>query len=78
MVEPSVGGLLVATSAFAAPMPELKIATEWDVEAAAHLLRRAGFGGTPAEAAQLASMNLDAAVASLVDYESTPQTDPDC
>ncbi|HNO79511.1 MAG TPA: DUF1800 domain-containing protein [Phycisphaerae bacterium] len=68
---------LFAAAALAAPMPELKPATEWDAGAAAHLLRRAGFGGTPAEVQKLASMTLEQAVASLVDYESIRQTDPD-
>ena len=40
---------------------------------AAHLLNRAGFGGSPAESDQLASMGLDRAVSWLVDYE--PEAD---
>ncbi|MBK8085283.1 MAG: DUF1800 domain-containing protein [Devosia sp.] len=40
----------------------------WGVEQAAHLLERAGFGGTPAQIARLAAMTPAAAVASLVDY----------
>jgi uncharacterized protein (DUF1800 family) len=58
-------------------MPELAPASEWDAGAAAHLLRRAGFGGTPAEVQKLASMSLTDAVASLVDYETIRQTDPE-
>lgn len=50
-------------------------ATTWDAERAAHLLRRAGFGGTPAEIERLAGMSLSAAVDALVDFESVPQTD---
>ena len=38
-------------------------------DAAAHLLRRAGFGGTPEEIDALHAKGLAAAVASLVDYE---------
>src|SRR5690242_16560710 len=41
---------------------------------AAHLLRRAGFGGPPSEVARLASLGLERAVEDLVDY---PQEDPD-
>ena len=41
---------------------------DWTVDAAAHLLERAGFGGTPAEIARLAALTPEAAVASLVDY----------
>jgi len=47
------------------PLPE----REWDRAAAAHLLRRAGFGGSPAEIDRFAAMTLEQAVASLVDYE---------
>jgi uncharacterized protein (DUF1800 family) len=41
----------------------------WDRASAAHLARRAGFGGTPAEIDGLVGMGLDAAVASFVDYD---------
>ncbi|HEY8965061.1 MAG TPA: DUF1800 domain-containing protein [Candidatus Methylacidiphilales bacterium] len=41
-------------------------------EMAAHLLNRAGFGGSPAEVDRLAAMGLDKAVDWLVDYESQP------
>ncbi len=43
---------------------------DWTYERAAHLLERAGFGGTPEEIEALAAMTPEAAVASLVDYES--------
>jgi hypothetical protein len=43
---------------------------EWNAQRAAHLLQRAGFGGTPAEVAQLAAMTPTAAVNHLVDFES--------
>ncbi|NMA99497.1 MAG: DUF1800 domain-containing protein [Phyllobacteriaceae bacterium] len=43
-------------------------AADWTYERAAHLLERAGFGGTPKEIEQLAAMPPEAAVASLVDY----------
>ncbi len=42
----------------------------WDRDDAAHLLRRAGFGPRPDEIDRLASMTLDAAVSSLVDYDA--------
>jgi uncharacterized protein (DUF1800 family) len=43
----------------------------WTRDAAAHLLRRAGFGGTPAEIDALyAKESVEAAVSSLVDYGS--------
>ena len=37
-----------------------------------HLLRRAGFGGTPDEIANYSSMDFDTAVDSLLNYENTP------
>jgi uncharacterized protein (DUF1800 family) len=43
-------------------------AERWDAEAAAHLLRRAGFGGRPEEIAELGALAPEAAVARLVDY----------
>jgi len=43
---------------------------DWDHARAAHLLERAGFGGTPADVERLEAMSPDAAVASLVDYTS--------
>jgi len=43
----------------------------WDVRLAAHLLRRAGFGSSPEEAAKFASMGVHAAVSALVDFPST-------
>jgi uncharacterized protein (DUF1800 family) len=47
---------------------------EWSAERAAHLLERAGFGGTPAEIAQLAAMTPQAAVRRLV-YHKTIAND---
>jgi hypothetical protein len=56
-----------ATTANAlAPLP----AKDWNARAAGHLLRRAGFGGTPAEIAALVTLGMDKAVASLVNYET--------
>jgi len=43
---------------------------EWNRERAAHLLERAGFGGTPAEVSRLAAMSPQQAVRSLVYYQS--------
>ena len=52
---------------------------KWNYAMAAHLLNRAGFGGTPAEIQMLADMGPDKAIASLLDYESIPDptADPD-
>ncbi len=43
---------------------------DWSYDRAAHLLERAGFGGTPEEIARLAAMTPEEAVRHLVDYES--------
>ncbi|HZA65656.1 MAG TPA: DUF1800 family protein, partial [Geminicoccaceae bacterium] len=43
---------------------------EWSYDRAAHLLERAGFGGTPEEIEALAAMSPAEAVAYLVDYEA--------
>lgn len=43
--------------------------TDWHYEHAAHLLERAGFGGTPPQVAALAAMSPRAAVRSLVYFE---------
>jgi uncharacterized protein (DUF1800 family) len=45
---------------------------EWSYDRAAHLLERAGFGGTPEEIEALAAMTPQEAVARLVDYEKVP------
>lgn len=42
----------------------------WSRDAAAHLLRRAGFGGTPSEIDDLFGRGLEGAVSRLVDYDS--------
>jgi hypothetical protein len=54
---------------------------KWDSGAAAHLLRRAGFGGTPEDAARLASGSLETAVDELLSSNgkglpAPPTTDP--
>ncbi|HXM76620.1 MAG TPA: DUF1800 domain-containing protein, partial [Thermoanaerobaculia bacterium] len=46
----------------------------WNRDAAAHLLRRAGFGGTPSEVDALAARGLDGAVSQLVDYGAIDMT----
>lgn len=51
-------------------------ARQWDERRAAHLLRRAGFGGTPAEIKHLTNLGARAAVDFLVDYEEIPQLHP--
>ncbi|HUC85257.1 MAG TPA: DUF1800 domain-containing protein [Candidatus Acidoferrales bacterium] len=48
----------------------------WSYETAAHLLNRAGFGGTPADIGRLAALGLEGAVDSLVDYEQVPDATP--
>jgi len=47
---------------------------DWNAVRAAHLLERAGFGGTPEDVARLAAMSPQQAVDSLVDYEHIPDT----
>jgi uncharacterized protein (DUF1800 family) len=49
----------------------------WNYELAAHLLNRAGFGGSPDDIQQLADLTHDQAVASLLDYERIPDSTPD-
>src|SRR5512138_404229 len=44
-------------------------AADWNAERAAHLLERAGFGGTPEDIARLASLTPQQAVDSLVEYQ---------
>lgn len=44
---------------------------------AAHLLNRAGFGGTPEEIQKLEALGLDGAVDHLVDFENIPDPTPD-
>ena len=44
----------------------------WDFPMAAHLLRRAGFGGTLAEIRDLLAMGPEKAVASIVNFANRP------
>jgi uncharacterized protein (DUF1800 family) len=48
----------------------------WNFTTAAHLLNRAGFGGTPAEINRLVALGHARAVSYLVDYESLPDPIP--
>ena len=50
-------------------------AAEWNYERAAHLIERAGFGGTPDEIRRLAAMSAREAVDWIVDYESIDASD---
>ena len=66
---------IASLSAYAAPLAwqdslEPLPPSEWNRDRAAHLLERAGFGGTPAELAQLAAMSPQQAVRSLVYYRA--------
>ena len=54
------------------PLP----ASEWSYNHAAHLLERAGFGGTPEEIARFAAMTPEAAVDLIVNYEQIADTLP--
>lgn len=51
-------------------------AKDWNKETAAHLLERAGFGGTPEEIAKLAAMSPQDAVRSLVYFKPDPNLKP--
>jgi len=44
----------------------------WDIDNAAHLLRRAGFGGSMAQVQQLYGLGQEGAIAYLLNYESVP------
>jgi uncharacterized protein (DUF1800 family) len=55
-------------------MLEALPARKWNFSTAAHLLNRAGFGGTPAEIEHLQHLGPEKAVAFLVDYENIPDT----
>ena len=48
-------------------------AADWNQARAAHLLERAGFGGTPADIARLAAVTPRQAVDSLVDFDAIPR-----
>src|SRR5260370_28183065 len=50
----------------------------WNFTTAAHLVNRAGFGGSPVEIDKLVALGVDGAVSHFEDYEKTPDetTDP--
>lgn len=48
--------------------------SHWNFETAAHLLNRAGFGGTPKEIEELVRLGPEKAVAKLVDFEKIPDS----
>jgi uncharacterized protein (DUF1800 family) len=50
--------------------------SRWNLEMAAHLLNRAGFGGSPTEIEKLADLGPDQAVSFLIDYEKIPDPTP--
>ena len=54
------------------PLPS----AQWNEVTAAHLMNRAGFGGSPREIENLRRMGLDGAVSSLVDYDKIPDSTP--
>lgn len=54
------------------PLP----ASQWNQAAAAHLLNRAGFGGSPQDVENLHKMGLNRAVSWFVDYEKIPDQTP--
>ena len=54
------------------PLP----ASQWNTATAAHLMNRAGFGGSPQDIENLRLMGLNRAVSWLVDYEKIPDTTP--
>jgi hypothetical protein len=63
----SIGGAASDPSAWTNDLSPIG-ASDWTPARAAHLLERAGFGGTPADVARLAAMTPRQAVDSLVDY----------
>lgn len=65
--------LLSATPASGGPLSRAK---SWNETRAAHLLRRAGFGGTQEQIQRLTGLGLKAAVRHLVDYERIKLIDP--
>ncbi|HEX4263529.1 MAG TPA: DUF1800 domain-containing protein [Verrucomicrobiae bacterium] len=54
-------------------------ASKWDFTTAAHLLNRAGFGGTPDDVHKLVALGHEGAVSSLIDFDKIPEhaSDPD-
>ncbi len=50
------------------PLPS----SQWNITTAAHLMNRAGFGGSPQDAENLLHMGLDRAVSWFIDYDKIP------
>src|SRR5271154_3384256 len=50
--------------------------SQWTTETAAHLMNRAGFGGSPQDIENLRQMGPDRAVSWFVDYERIPDPTP--
>lgn len=48
-------------------------ASQWSYTTAAHLLNRAGFGGTPKEIQRLADMGMEGAVETFLNFETEPE-----
>src|SRR5713101_55388 len=68
---PATGGSNAAPAAWVDDLTPLS-PSEWNADRAAHLLERAGFGGTPEEIARLAQMPPAEAVRHLVYYQQVP------
>lgn len=58
-------------------MLEVLPSSRWNFSSAAHLLNRAGFGGTPRQIESLATLSVGDAVDSLVDFTPAPADAPD-
>ncbi len=69
---PEATALLFALALAAAPANPLRSSNEWSADHASHLLRRAGFGGTPDQIDFLHGLGRRKAVEYLVNYESRP------
>src|SRR5262245_1655930 len=50
---------------------------EWNFQTAAHLVNRAGFGGTPSEIEKVRAMGLEKGVSHFVDFEKIHDSTPD-
>lgn len=70
MNSPTPSAFRPAGSLVAAPLAAY--AGPWSARLAAHLLRRAGFGGTPEDVRRYAALSMHASVASLVNFSATP------
>ncbi len=71
MIHAAVVAVILGLGA-TAPSGPLAASDTWSREHASHLLRRAGFGGTPEQIAFLTGLGRKKAVAYLLDYESLP------